>query len=149
MIRKQEYLSQTQIMEDLRPNTVVAINSITGFQACLTLAQSALLHNIVGAQLIDEIKAVVALAQIQNYTARLTCDFLQRRMKLKAGVVNQRSKHITGYILSMDPYQNRIVCFDFTHNHSEVNVTVYNVFISNRAELSIDCRQIRFHYASH
>jgi hypothetical protein len=49
-------------VKDLGSHTIISIYSVTCFEARFLLWQSPLLHDFVGAQLIDEVKAVFALA---------------------------------------------------------------------------------------
>src|SRR2546430_11692772 len=88
MVRQQLYTTQPQVMKDLRAHTIVAVYSVARFQARFTLADVLFLHHGVSAQLIHEIKTMLALSQIKNHTLARGGDFFQSCMKLKSGVID-------------------------------------------------------------
>src|SRR5687767_2846199 len=96
-------------MENLRPYAVVAIDSVTCFQTRFSLAESALLHHAISTQLIDQIQTMLSLAQVEDHSTCLSGNLFERRMKLKAGVVDQRAKHVARDVLSVDANENRIL----------------------------------------
>ena len=62
MICQQQNATQTQVVKNLRPYSVIAIDSVTGFQTRLPFAQAAFLHQSISAELIYKIQAMFALA---------------------------------------------------------------------------------------
>src|SRR5829696_7117684 len=136
-------------MENLRPHAVVAIDSVTCFQTRFSLAEPALLHHAISTQLIDQIQTVLALTEVEDYSTRLPGDLFERRMKLKASVVDQRTKHVARDVLGVNANENRILSLHVAHHHREMYVAIDHVLIGNRAETTVDRRQIAFHYALH
>src|SRR2546425_1871322 len=98
MVRQQLYTTQSQVMKDLCAHSVVAIHSITCFKARFTFANVLLLHQSVSAQLIHEIKTVLALSQVKNYALACRRDLFQCCMQLKSRVIDQGTKHVAGNI---------------------------------------------------
>ena len=68
MVRQQLYTTEAKVMKYLRPNSVIAIDSIASFQARLALGNGLLLHHRVSAQLIYQVQTVFALPQVKNYS---------------------------------------------------------------------------------
>src|SRR5687768_18496686 len=89
-------------MENLCSDAVVTVDSVTRLQTRVRFTKSTLLHDVICAQLVDQIQTMFALAQVQNHTARGRGDLLERRMKLKPGIVDQRAKHVASNVFSMN-----------------------------------------------
>src|SRR5215207_1176391 len=141
MIRKQQYPAQPKVVEDLCSNAVVTIDSVTRLQTRVWFTKSTLLHDVICAQLVDQVQTVFSLAQVQNYTAPFSGDLLQRRVQLKSGVVNQRAKHVASKVFSMNANQNRVVVGGHvTHYHREMHVAIDHVLVSNRTKPAIHGR---------
>src|SRR6185503_21051234 len=77
--------------------------------------------------------------------------FLQRGMELITGIVNKRTKHVAGNILSVDANKDGLVSaiVDVAHHHRQMNVAVDYVFISYCAKEAMDSRKISFHDPAH
>src|ERR1700730_7202487 len=89
MVRQQQDAPQAKVVKDLCSDAVVSIQSVAGFDARFLLAEAALLHQRVGAQLMHQIETVLALPQIENHSPSGAGDLFQRRMKLKSRVVDE------------------------------------------------------------
>ena len=109
VVRQQLYTTEPQVMKYLGPDSVITIRAITGFQARFALADRFFLHHGVSAQLIDQIEAMLALAQIKHHATAGGGNFFQRRVQLKAGVVDQRAKHVAGDVLRVHAHQHRFL----------------------------------------
>src|SRR5882724_997447 len=149
MIRQQLYTTEAKVMKYLRAHSVIAVDAVACFEARFTLAHGFLLHHRVSAQLIYQIKTVLTLAQVKNHALTGGGDFFQSSMELKPGVVDQGAKHIAGNVLCMHANQDRVLSFNVAHNHSQMDVSVDDVFVSNSTKAPINCREIRLYRASH
>src|SRR6266545_5563997 len=147
MVRQQLYTTEAKVMKYLRSDSVIAVHAVTSLQAGFTLAHSFLLHYRVSAQLIYQVQTVLALAQIKNHPATGSGDFFKSSMQLETGIIDQRPKHVAGNVLCMHANQNRILSFYVAHHHRQMHVSINDVFVSNRAKASINCRQVSFNGA--
>src|SRR6266540_2461498 len=77
MVRQQLYTTEAKVMKYLRAHSVIAVDAVAGLEARFTLAHGFLLHHQVSAQLIYEIKTVLALAQVENHPLTGGGDFFQ------------------------------------------------------------------------
>src|ERR1700704_6932028 len=66
MVRQQLYTTESQVMKYLRAHSVVSIDSVSRFEARFPLGYGFFLHYSIGPQLVYEIEAVLALAQVKN-----------------------------------------------------------------------------------
>src|ERR1700750_2727641 len=87
VVREKQYAAQAQLVQNLRADPVVATFAVASLDACLILRQTLLLHNLVGAQLVNEVEVVLPLAQVQDDAAPFGRDALKRGVELKARVV--------------------------------------------------------------
>src|ERR1700730_5488161 len=96
-----------------------------------------------------QVKTLFALSQVKNNALPRGRYLFQGRMKLKACVVNQRTKHIARYILSMNAHEHWFGAADVAHDHRQVHVSVDHILVGDGPETFVDRKQLRFHYSAH
>src|SRR3989440_855422 len=108
VVREQEYAPEAQLVEYLRADAVVPVFAVAGLDAGLVLRQALLAHELVRAELVDEVEVVVALAQIEYDAAPRRRDALKGGVQLESRVVYERAEHVAGHVLGVDAHEHRL-----------------------------------------
>src|SRR5947209_18202147 len=142
MIGQQQYAAQAQLVQDLCADAVVAVRAVTSLNACLLKAKPALLHQRISLQLVNQIKIVLALPQVEHDASPCGCYLFKRSLKLKARRAYERAEHSKRDVFSMYANEHRLLCGHVAHDHCQMNFAVDNVLESDGAKTSIDGRQL-------
>ena len=92
---------------------------------------------------------MLALAKIKHDALAYFGNFFQRPPELIAGIVDCRTEHVAGDILSMHAHEDRIVRADLAHYHRQMHVAIDRVLKSDGTKSSINSRQISFDRATY
>src|ERR1044071_165454 len=92
---------------------------------------------------------MLALAQVQHDSASGSGDFLQRGLKLKARVADERAEHGKRHVLRVDTDKDGFGRRHVAHDHREMHLAVDDVLESDGAEAPVNGRHVGFDGAAH